>query len=126
VEIKIGIGLENLVFGMYQEEIEKVMGKPDKILEEEIDNVIVCYFNDALIKTKFDKDEDLKMESIEVFNPNAYMFNQRIINKNKEEIIDLLKANGYCEIEQEDYGHFETVLCEEILREMLINCPCGR
>ena len=114
MRIKIGVGLDNLVFGMSQEEVKKIMGCPDKISETEKEDGIVYYFNDPLIKTKFDKNEDCKMYSIEVYNPEVFMFNQKIINMNKDEFLNLLKSNGYCETVEEDYTFFDTIFCEEI------------
>jgi hypothetical protein len=112
MKINIGIGLENLVFGMHQEEIKEIMGNPDKISETE--NGTVYYFYDSLIITKFDKDEDCKLYSIEVFNSRGLLFNQIIIDKTKKEVLDLLDMNGYYEVTQEDYDSFETVFCEKI------------
>lgn len=114
MEIKIGIGLDNIIFGMSQEDVKRIIGKPDKITEDERPDGITYYYNHLLIKTNFDKDEDCRLYSIEVFNPDVYMFDQKIMGKEKDEILDLLKSNGYCEIEQEDYSCFETVFCEKI------------
>ncbi|MCL2677960.1 MAG: hypothetical protein FWE85_02780 [Clostridiales bacterium] len=119
MEIKIGIGFENLVFGMSQKEVITIMGKPNKVSEFEIEDEeeggrIVYFYNDSLIATKFDEDENFRMYSIEVFNPEALMFGQKIMNKVKDEILDLLKLNGYFEIAEEKYDYFDAVFCEEI------------
>ena len=114
MEIKIGIGVDNLVFGMSQEEVKGIVGEPNKITEIEECGWILYYFNDLLIKTIFDKNEDCKMYSIEVFNPRMLMFNQKIINEGKSKILELLHLNGYYEIEEEEYDFFETVFCREI------------
>jgi len=53
-------------------------------------------------------------EQIEVFDSKVCMFNQNIMYRNKGEIMEILKLNGYSNIEQEDYDTFETVFCEEI------------
>ena len=117
MRLKIGIGLDNLIFGMCQEEVISLMGKPDKIVRTEPFGDIYYYFNNQLTKLEFDSSEDYRLYTIEVFNPTVLMFNQQLINKDKGEILMLLKANGYSEIEQEEYETFETVLCEEIWSE---------
>lgn len=114
MEIKIGVGLDNLVFGMSQEEVKNILGIPDKVTDTEKENGIVYYFNNKLIKTKFDKDENLRLYSIEVYNPEAVLFNQKILNKTKNEIINLIQDAGYNKIEYEDYDTFDTIFCEEI------------
>lgn len=114
MEIKVGIGLDNIIFGIFQEDVINLLGKPDKILETEKEDGIVYYYNKQMIKTKFDLLENGRLYSFEVYNPRAIMFNQEIINKEKDEILDLLKLNGYCEIEQEDYEFFDTIFCKGI------------
>jgi len=111
---KIGIGLGKIVFGMSQEDVKKILGNPNKISEEEKDDGIVYQYFDMLIKLKFDKKEHLKLYSIEVHNPKVTMFNQKILNKTKKEILKMLDDRGYKDIEHEDYDLFETLFCEEI------------
>lgn len=67
-----------------------------------------------MIKLKFDKDEDGKLYSIEVFHPDVILFNQKVIDKQKEEIENLLKNNECYNLEFEDYDTFETLFCEKI------------
>ncbi len=112
MEIKIGIGLDNLVFGMSQDEVKSILGIPDKINDE--DYAIVFYFNDNMLKAKFDKDEKLKLYSIEVVNRDARIFGKNLFGKSKEEITLILKSLGYSKIEYEDYDTFDTLFCEEI------------
>lgn len=114
MEAKIGIGLDNIIFGMNQEETKTILGEPNKISETEKDSGVVYTFNQQMIKLKFDKDNDMKLYSIEVHNPNIKMFNRRIINKTKEEIKSLLMSIGYSDIEYNEYDFFETLFCEEI------------
>ena len=114
MEIKVGIGLDNIIFGMSQEDVVGTLGEPDKISKVEIEFGIVFYFNKLLIKTKFDRREDNKLYSIDVYNPEVLMYDQKIINKDKDEIIELLNINGHKEIKHEDYELFETVFCEDI------------
>jgi hypothetical protein len=114
MEIKIGIGLDNLIFGMSQDEVKSILGMADKITETEKEEGIVCYFNKLLIKTKFDKNEDCRMYSIEVFNPEAIMFGQKIIDADMQKILKILESNDCEKIEREDYDTFETIFCEEI------------
>ena len=79
MEIKIGIGLDNLIFGMSQDEVKSILGVPDKINDE--DYAIVFYYNSKMIKVKFDKDEHLKLYSIEVVNQDARIFGKNLFGK---------------------------------------------
>ena len=119
MRIEIGIGLGNLTFGMSQEKVISIMGKPDKIVQTEPLQDFDYYFNNYLIKIKFDSAENYRLYAIEVFNTKIFMFNQQLINKDKDEILALLKSNGYCDVKQEDYELFETIFCEEIWSEFI-------
>jgi len=114
MEIKIGIGIENLFFGMKQTEIKCILGEPNKINEDEMEDGIVYYYNDKMIKLKFDKEEDYKLNSIEVHNQEIKLFNQNIFRKTKCEIEEILESNGYFKFEYEEYTTFDTLFCEEI------------
>jgi|LSQX01.3.fsa_nt_gb hypothetical protein len=114
MEIKTGIGFSNIIFGMYQEEVIKILGKPNKINKEELINHIVYYYNDRMIKLKFDEEEYYKLVSIDVYSAEIIMYNQNIFSQSKEEIISFLKNNGHENTKYEEYDTFETLFCKEI------------
>ncbi|MCR3759759.1 hypothetical protein KYB31_12320 [Clostridium felsineum] len=114
MDIKIGVGIEEVLFGMKQEDVIEILGKPDKINYEEKEEGIVYYYNDKMIKLKFDKSDHYKLYSIEVCYQEIIMFNENIFNKLMCEVEDLLKKNGYFKFEYEDYEFFNTLFSEEI------------
>lgn len=114
MEIKIGIGLDNIIFGMTQEDIINILGSPDKMSETEISYGLVYSYNNKMIKLKFDRDEELRLTSIEVYCPGVKMFNQKIIGKTKDQIIGFLEEKHYKEPKYEEYDFFETLFYEEI------------
>lgn len=114
MEIKIGIGIENLFFGMSEEEVREILGKPDKINEEEKVDGTVYYYNSKIIKLKFDKRQQCRLYSIEVHNPQMRMFGNNIFLKTQEEIEYYLKSNGYFDFEYYNYDAFETLFCKGI------------
>ena len=114
MEIKVGIGLDNIVFGMLQDEVIGILGEPDKISETENSYGIIYYFNNLLTKVGFDIEKDNKLYSIEVHHPEVVLFNTKVIGMKKSEVLNLLKAYGYSDVMHEDYETFETIFCEEI------------
>ena len=50
MEIKIGTGLDKLIFGMVQNDVESILSKPDKIndIDTESDNAIIYYYYDLI------------------------------------------------------------------------------
>ena len=114
MECKIGIGIDNIIFGMSQKEIKNILGDPDRCSETEKENGIVYTYNDKMIKLKFDKNENSKLYSIEIHNQEILLFGQNIIDRSRNYIYNLLTANGYKNIEYTDYDFFETLFCREI------------
>jgi hypothetical protein len=114
MKIKIGVGIDNIIFGMSQEEVKNLVGSPDKVSNTEWTYGVVLTFNSIMTKFKFDQKEDLRLVSIETFYPDTTMFNQRIIGKEKQEIEALLHSLGYCNIEYEEFDFFETIHCDEV------------
>ncbi len=114
MEINIGVGLEDIRFGMYQDEVKGIWGEPNRINTEEKEQGIVYYFNSKMVKLKFDLDENEKLYSIEVHNPKVKMFDKHIFLKTKKEIENYLINNGYSDFEYDLYDTFETLFCREI------------
>jgi len=114
MEIKIGIGIDNLVFGMSMDDVKDILGEPDKISDTERTKGIVYTYNDLLTKYKFDEEDAYVLSSIEVHNPKIFMLSQSVINCTKEELEELLERNGFNEFEYEEYDFFEILNCEQI------------
>ena len=117
MEVKIGLGLDDLLFGMSPGDVTAIMGRPDRIYETEAPDATVYDFNGPMIKTKHLNNENGRMYSIEVFNPNARMLDEMVIGKNKDVLLGLLRLNGcrdLVDIVQYDYGSFDAVFCESI------------
>ncbi|EGW41880.1 hypothetical protein [Desulfosporosinus sp. OT] len=52
MEVTIGIGLDNVVFGMTQDDVKTLLGEPNKITDQELDFAIIYYYNEKMLKTK--------------------------------------------------------------------------
>ncbi|MCK5148085.1 hypothetical protein KAR48_15115 [bacterium] len=116
MQINIGTGLNNINFGIKQEQLIALLGEPDKInpLDQEQEGKVIVYYNDLRAKFKFDKDEEMKLYAIEVFHPEALLFGEKLIDKSSMEIIEALKAKGYEKLAYENYKTFNTIFCETI------------
>lgn len=114
MEIFIGKGIDNIIFGISQEDALNILGKPDKISETEREKAIVYTYNQEILKLKFDEEDGYTLTSIEVHNPESILFSHKIINQSKAKIIELLKCNQINEFEFEEYDYFESLYCEKI------------
>lgn len=114
MDIQIGRGLDQYIFGLKESDVIQLLGNPDKISTEERDNRIVYYYNNVRSKFFFDIESDDKLISIETSNPNVYLFGKKIIGMHSAEIEELLNANGISVTEYESCWSFDDIFCEEI------------
>ncbi len=114
MEIKIGIGLDSIQFGLLQPELIKILGQPDKVNNEEREDHVVLYYNKIMTKFYFNLDSQGKLCSIATINPEIIFFERNVIGLEKEYIISLLKTNGVTSFDCEDYESFDSIFCEEI------------
>lgn len=114
MEIMIGTGIKEIIFGMYPDEVEIVWGIPDKINQEDDEQRIVYYYDNKMVKLIFDKEVDSRLYIIEVHHQEIKLFNENIFGRTKEAVAEFLRSNGYPEFEIEDYETFETFFCESI------------
>ena len=54
ITVKPGIGLGNIKFGITESELEQFLGKPDKIIIDEVFSAPVYVYNDWMTQFMFD------------------------------------------------------------------------
>lgn len=106
MEIKLLEGLDDLEFGATSEDVVKYLGSPDEVEEldegeEEFKTLIWAY--DEYGFTLFFDGEDPKLFScIETDNRDITLFGKKIFGMKSQEIIDLMMANGFEEIDEDE------------------------
>ena len=78
-------GIDKLLFGMKQKDIEALYGKADKQYNDE-DGNIICLYNTRKWSLTFYEDEDFRLGYIICSHPEATILEKKIIGKNVEEI----------------------------------------
>ena len=92
MEIKLKYGIDNLLFGMKEQDVTKILGKPDAQYKDEEENVVFMY-NARKLRLIFYKEEDFKLGYITTTNPVVKLFNTNIIGKNWSEVYPVLEKN---------------------------------
>ena len=82
--INLKNGIDKLLFGMKQKDVEALYGKPDKQYQDEDGNVI-CLYNQQKWSLTFYEDEDFRLGYIICSHPEITILNQQVIGKNIEE-----------------------------------------
>ncbi len=92
MEIKLKYGIDNLLFGMKEQDVTKILGKPDTKYKDEEENVVFMY-NARKLRLIFYKEEDFRLGYMTTTNPIVKLFNTTIISKNWSDIFSLLEKN---------------------------------
>lgn len=109
-QINILKGFGDLLFWSLITDAEKMFGKPEEI--QVLDDTIletsctVYHYWDLGFSLFFDNKNLKKFSSVEVDNKDAILFNTKIFNLNEQELIELMKQNGFSltDTEKQDWG----------------------
>jgi hypothetical protein len=96
-------GVDQLLFGMKQNHVETIYGKPNKQFKDDDGNVIYLYYTEKLRLT-FYEDEAFRLGYIITSNEESTLLDKKLIGKNIEEIKNELPFKSW---EQEDFDSNE-------------------
>jgi len=105
--IEIGVGIDQIKFGMLKADVEKVLGKPDEIDKElygENEEAMLesWHYDELDLSLGFDEDEDWKLITVAVSDSKYTLKNKALVGLKISEIIDVLNEMGHDEIELEE------------------------
>jgi len=112
MNIKPKLGIDKLLFGMNQQDVEVLFGKPDKQFQDDDKNIIQV-FNLQKCRLTFYADEDFRLGYIISSNSESTLFDQSVIGKNIGEVKSELLLQGLKEWEQEDFDLTENHFNED-------------
>jgi hypothetical protein len=106
------IGIDQLLFGMKQHDVELLYGKPDKQFSDEDQNVIYVY-NQQKWRLTFYDDEELRLGYIIVSHQEITLFDTKIIGEKVDDIKTALENHRFKSWEKEDFDLAENHFNEE-------------
>lgn len=74
-------GIDKLLFGMQQKDVEAIYGKPDKEFKDDDENIIYLY-NKEKLRLTFYEDENFKLGYIISSNPELLLLDKKVIDRN--------------------------------------------
>lgn len=106
IEIKPLLGLEEIKFGADQAEVENIMGEPEEIEDlegeaDESDAEVWNYWKEGHT-VFFDKAQNNRCACFETDNNKAVMWDKQVFQMNEQQITELMKTNGFTELDAED------------------------
>lgn len=105
------IGIDQLVFGMRQKDVEKIYGAPDKQFKDEEQNTI-CIYNKYKWRLTFYEEEEFRLGYIITSNPELILFNAKIIGEPISAIEKLLQAKNFKTLEIESFDSVDNYFNE--------------
>lgn len=105
-------GIDQLLFGMKQQDVVAIYGKPDKEYEDEDDNHIILYHAKKMRLT-FYKEEDFRLGYIIASDENLELSGNKIIGRNATEARAELEKNGFPKWTKESYDTYENWFNED-------------
>ncbi|HQX03835.1 MAG: hypothetical protein KA215_01520 [Flavobacterium sp.] len=112
MELKPKFGLDQLLFGMKQKDVESLYGKADSVFKDEDDNQILLY-NALKARLTFYQEEDFKLGYIIISNPEIRLFNQKVIGQDLIEVKSILEKKGFTLFEEEVFDSVTNYFNEE-------------
>jgi hypothetical protein len=105
-------GIDKLIFGMKQNDVIAIYGKPNKNYKDEDENVIFVY-NELKIRLTFYQEEDLKLGYLVASSPNLELLGNSVINRKITDVKKDLAQKGITKFTQEEFDTFENYFNEE-------------
>ena len=105
-------GIDKLLFGMKQNDVIALYGKPNGNYKDEDDNVIFAY-NALKMRLTFYLEEEFKLGYIVASSPDLELFGNKVIGKKISEVKKELAAKGIAKFTQEDFDTFENYFNED-------------
>ncbi len=106
MEIKLLEGIDDLEFGATSEDVVKYFGNPDEVEEldegEEEFKTLIWSYNEVGFTLFFDGEDPKLFSCIETDNRDITLFGKKIFEMKSQEIIDLMLANGFEDMDEDE------------------------
>jgi len=105
-------GIDKLLFGMKQNDVIALYGKPNRNYKDEDDNVIFAY-NAQKMRLTFYQEEEFKLGYIVASSADLDLLGNKVIGKKISEVKKELATKGITKFTQEDFDTFENYFNED-------------
>lgn len=102
MQVRLKFGIDQLLFGMKQNDVQERYGNPDKQFKDDDDNVIFVY-NTKQLRLTFYDDEDLRLGYIISSNSELTLFDKLVISSTMEEVKKQLELHQIKSWEIEEF-----------------------
>lgn len=120
-------GYGDIKFGMSIDEVVNIFGNPSNLeeLEPIIDgnesSSILYDYDDLALSICFEGVDKMLVSSISTSDEDATLFGEKIYDMNRNQIIDLMKKNGYKEFDEEEQEGDTCLIYDELMLDFYFN-----
>lgn len=120
-------GYGDIKFGMSIDEVINVLGVPsnleelDPIVEGNESSSILYDYDDFALSICFEGVEKMLVSSISTSDDDATLFGEKIYDMNRNQIIELMKKNGYKEYDEEEQEGDTCLIYDELMLDFYFN-----
>lgn len=100
MEVKLKYGIDKLLFGMKQKDVEAIYGKPNGQYNDDEENIVYVY-NEYKMRLTFYDEEELRLGYITSTNENLELFGENIIGKKWSDVKKVLTEKKLTQFETE-------------------------
>jgi hypothetical protein len=104
-------GIDKLIFGMAQNDVEALYGKPNKSFKDEDDNNVYQY-NSQKLRLTFYKDENFKLGYIVGSSQDLVLFDKKVIGRAVADVQKELNTKDFAKWEKEEFDTLENYFNE--------------
>ncbi|KAB1155521.1 hypothetical protein [Flavobacterium luteum] len=112
MNVNLKFGIDKILFGMKQNDVIAICGKPDRNYKDEDDNIILAY-NSLKMRLTFYKDEAFKLGYIVASSSEMKLLGTTVIGKKISDIKKELAEKGLVKFTQEEFDTFENYFNED-------------
>jgi hypothetical protein len=105
MEVKLGIGLGDISFGIAQDSLKDLIGEHDKIDRDNDEQLLLMYNG---LKCTYWMDENGRLHWIQCSNPSLILHNVKVIGMEVLEAVSKIALILESSYEFEDYGSMES------------------
>ncbi|PLX19084.1 MAG: hypothetical protein C0599_11365 [Salinivirgaceae bacterium] len=122
-EIKAGIGLDNIKFGMFRDDVKNILGEPDEI-DNHTDNedegqTESWHYDELELSISFEEVDDMRLFSIAVSGEHYEFNGKKLIGSKKPQLLKDLKDLNITDLKEEAWETDDETKQELIFSEDL-------
>jgi len=111
-DIKSGLGLGIIKFGMSRDQVREILGEPDELelppySDEKEDQSETWHYDDFELSLGFDQEDNWRLGTLAITSENYELLGKGLIGLNKEELISELNSLKIDDLELEDWSSID-------------------